>query len=340
MEKFDTVIVGAGPGGLRCAKVLADAGKDVLVLERSPEPFRKICTGLWGITPKTEEMNLPEKVFDRKFRQMRLCKDETFRELNAENIFLATLDRKKLSSWQIKEAEKAGAKIWLGSPVQKVTGERVELRDGREIHFKNLVGSDGSYSIVRRSLGLPVKIGIGIQYKIGQKFDCPEIHFDPKSFGPWYAWVAPYKDFTFVGTGADSAWISSGELRTRLDKWCLKRGIDISSAEFEGAPIQYDYQGYRFGNKYLVGDAAGFVSALTGEGIYFAMASGEDVAKTIIDKRHKPLLIQKILGIKRKHELILTVLRSNRKINDIGLSMGFYLLNYDFFKNWLIDLVC
>jgi flavin-dependent dehydrogenase len=211
---------------------------------------------------------------------------------------------------------------------------------GKEIRFKHLVGADGSYSIVRRSLRLPIKIGVGIQYKIKQKFDCPEIHFNPKIFGPWYAWTTPHKNFTFVGTGADSSWIPSAELKQRLDRWCLKKGIDIPSAEFEGAPIQYDYQGYWFGNKYLVGDAAGFASAWTGEGIYFAFGSGEDVAKTILDKNHDLVLVKKIISIKRKHEFILNILRSNRNVNELSLIAGFYLLNYACFKNKMIELVC
>jgi geranylgeranyl reductase len=216
----------------------------------------------------------------------------------------------------------------------------LSLGGGREIQFKNLIGADGSYSIVRRSLGLPVKLGIGIQYKIEQNFECPEIHFDPKNFGPWYAWIAPHKNFTFVGAGTDSNWISSENLKKRLDNWCIKKGINISKSEFEGAPIQHNYCGYKFGNKYLVGDAAGFASAWTGEGIYFALASGEDVAKIILDKNHNPVQIKKILSIKRKHELILNILRSHSKVNSLGINAGFKLLKLNLFKKWLINLVC
>jgi flavin-dependent dehydrogenase len=340
MEKFDTVIVGVGPGGLMCAKVLAGAGKNVLVLEARSEPFSKICTGIWGITPKTDDVGLPESVFERKFCRMDFYHNRSCKSLDAKRNFLATLDRKKLSLWQLKEAEKAGAKIQFGSYVRKISGYKVELRGGRKIQFKNLVGADGSSSIVRRSMGLPFKLGIGVQYKIEKKYECPKIHFDWDLFGPWYAWIAPHRYFTFVGAGADSSRISSAELKKQLNKWCAKKGIEITSAEFEGAPIQHDYRGYKFENKYLVGDAGGFASAWTGEGIYFAMASGEDVARTILDKNHNPLLIKKVLSIKRKHEFIMNVLRSNPYVNRFGFKLGFHLLEYPFFKNWLIDLVC
>ena len=47
MEKYKTVIVGAGPGGLRCAKILKDNKEDFILLEQNSDINRKVCTGLW-----------------------------------------------------------------------------------------------------------------------------------------------------------------------------------------------------------------------------------------------------------------------------------------------------
>ena len=237
------------------------------------------------------------------------------------------------------QAKKAGAEVWFGSKVSEI-GENYVTAGGRKIGFKNLVGADGSYSVVCRSLNLPMKLGIGIQYKIKDKFDCPELYFDAENFEPWYSWIAPHKNFTFVGAGADCEFLTTPEIKSRLEKWLSKRGINFCSSELEGAPIQVDYHGYWFGNKYLVGDAAGFASGWWGEGIYFAMMSGEDVAKIIMDKSHNPALIKKVLSIKRRHELIMNILRSNPHVNKMGFGLGFCLLNYNFFREWLIELVC
>lgn len=106
----------------------------------------------------------------------------------------------------------------------------------------------------------------------------------------------------------------------------------------EGAPINYCYKGYKFGNKFLAGDAAGFASGLTGEGIYFAMASGDDVAKMIIDKNYKPLLIKKILRKKRKHEFILGFLKK-RFLAEIGMNSFVFLLRFEYFKNQTIKFI-
>jgi flavin-dependent dehydrogenase len=50
METVEHLIVGAGPAGLRAAQVLADAGREVLLVEKHPEIGPKVCAG--GLTPK------------------------------------------------------------------------------------------------------------------------------------------------------------------------------------------------------------------------------------------------------------------------------------------------
>ncbi len=76
--------------------------------------------------------------------------------------------------------------------------------------------------------------------------------------------------------------------------------------------INYDYKGHDFGNKFLIGDAAGLASGLTGEGIYFAIKSGEDVAKKIINKKYDCHNIKHILEVKSFEERILRTLEINR----------------------------
>ena len=65
-----TIIIGAGPGGLECARELASHGCPVLVLEKNQPSFRKICAGFWGLSEKTQKMNLPDSLFQRKFKQV------------------------------------------------------------------------------------------------------------------------------------------------------------------------------------------------------------------------------------------------------------------------------
>ena len=59
--------------------------------------------------------------------------------------------------------------------------------------------------------------------------------------------------------------------------------FDLRNAKCSAGLINYDYRGWQFGNTFLVGDAAGFASALTGEGIYPAIISGESAAQRILE---------------------------------------------------------
>ena len=89
----------------------------------------------------------------------------------------------------------------------------------------------------------------------------------------------------------------------------------------------YDYKGHRFKNKFLVGDAGGFASGLTGEGIYFAIKSGEDVAKQILNKQYKQVNIEHILKTKQFEEEILDSLQVNKTITEIEFELLNLLLN-------------
>jgi flavin-dependent dehydrogenase len=75
---------------------------------------------------------LPEKVFGRKFNKLLFFERGNSQDFQMESDFCATLDRKKLSDWQLEESEKAGAKIWFGSNVKKILEDKIELRGGVE----------------------------------------------------------------------------------------------------------------------------------------------------------------------------------------------------------------
>lgn len=338
MERYKTVIIGAGPGGLRCAKILAETNEDFVLLEKNPGLKRKICTGIWGLTKKTEYMGLPDKLFKKKFKKVIFSTPHRKVEVKMEKPFVATLNRLELSQWMLKEAKKSGANIFFDSPVSQIKKDYI-ITNGKRIKFDNLVGADGSYSIVRKSLGLSQHVGIGLQYWVNQKFKDLEVHLDADKFGPWYSWIAPHKRKTSIGTGTDPRLIPSKKLKKNLNLWCSEKGIDVSSAKLEWAPINYDYKGYRFNNKFLIGDAAGFTSGLSGEGIYFAMASGEDVAKIIVNKNHKPSLIQKVLDIKKKHELIAEAFKLNKTLERVEYNLLLSLLKFKFFDKRTIDLL-
>jgi geranylgeranyl reductase len=177
---------------------------------------------------------------------------------------------------------------------------------------------------VRKHLGLDSKkILQAFQYILPKKFPDLVIFVGPDKFGPVYAWIFPYAKTTSIGTGADLTYkgIKLNAVKQNFDAWSKKKGFDTTNTEFQAHIINYDYQGYNFGKKFLIGDAGGFASGLTGGGMYQAMISGRDVAKKIIAPKYDCKEIQSILHTKAIEEAILGALEINKTAAKIGYGL-------------------
>ncbi|RLG15893.1 MAG: hypothetical protein DRN71_00205 [Candidatus Nanohalarchaeota archaeon] len=307
MEKHDVVIVGAGPAGLKAAEVLAGAGKDVLVLEKNDVVGPKVCAG--GISLKCKKLRIPVNLFERSFNSFRLLRSHHNIVVKYNKTVGYTIDRAVLGTYMKNKATDNGVAIRTSSRVTSVTKEYV-VYSGKKIKYDYLIGADGSISTVRKYLNVPTnKIDIGIQYIVNQESNYAMGCFDHKIFGSGYVWIFPYKNTFSVGTCAKLGTKNIPKLRKKLDSWCKKRGIDLKGAEFQAATINYDYQGFKFGNIFLVGDAAGLAFGFSGEGIYSAILSGQIAAQSIIDKNYDYNKdISKLLKHKRLQESVLPFL--------------------------------
>lgn len=338
MKKYKTIIIGAGPAGLECAKVFAENNENFILFEGKSKFDRKICTGLWPLTDRTKHVNLPDTIFEKKFRKIIFSNPNKKIEVKLKKPFVGVFNRKKLSGFMFKQAKKAGANIVFNSPVSKIGKNYVVIKN-KKVYFDNLIGADGCFSIVRKDLGLVTEHGIGIQYWSKQKLKNLEIHFDENKFGPWYGWIVPHKKLTAIGTGGYPKIIPSGKLKKNLDEWCLERGINVSKLKLEGGPLNWNYKGYTFNNKFLIGDAGGFVSTLTGGGIHAAIASGEDVAKMIIDENHEPNLINSVLRLKRAHDAYTHTMTLNKILSKIGHNLILFAMENNFLGEWALNKV-
>ncbi len=304
---YDVLIVGAGPGGLACAKRAAEHGLSTLVIERGRTLGRKVCAGgiTWNGLLKKKYGTLAEKRFPRQ--QIFSCWQTI--EVTAATPIIATISRVTLAELMAKEAQAAGAKIRLGQQVTAITGQTVSctsrLTGKREtISGAHLVGADGSSSLVRRSLGLPVKEwGIGIHYQLPGDLREMEWHLDGQLFGNGYAWVFPHRHSFSLGAYADSRAVGAIQLHRNLLGWAHTRGFGslLEGARTQAERISFDFRGWRFGKTFLVGDAAGLASGLTGEGIYSAIISGETVAETIAHPNHRGEDLQQLLKNHARH---------------------------------------
>ena len=325
-DKYDVIVVGAGPAGLSCAEVLAKGGKSVLVLEKNNEVGPKICAG--GLTARVEkEKLLSLQDVDKIFYSIKLHFSKICKKSASPDPLVATIDRSKLGKIMLEKAVRSGAEIETGVKVKEIKEDLI-IANGQEIKYNYLVGADGSNSLVRRFLGIKTeKIFATLQYVIPQdiqKFEEMEYFFDSKILNAYF-WIFPHKNHTIIGCGYYPKNIRNGSfnLKSAFEKWLKDRQIKTDGLEIESFPINFDYRGYQFGNKFLIGDAGGFASGLTGEGIYFAMVSGREAAKKIINPQYNCPEISKILKIKKDQERVLKLLSF---LNNLSPNLGYKIM--------------
>ena len=284
----DILIIGAGPGGLACAKLLAENGRKVIILERNSKEKigTKVCAG--GITWDGLIGLVPEDLIERSFCDQYVFSNYQDVVVREKNPIIATINRKTLGKWMTEQAIRAGVEIISDTRVNAIDGLKVTAITGsgksKTFTCSNLVGADGSTSMVRRNLGISAdNLGPGINYQIAGSCEKMEWHLNSKAFGYGYGWIFPHKETVSIGAYGPRGNMSGSQLKKNLIKWASKRGYDLQGKPCQAALISYDYRGHAFGSTWLVGDAAGLASGLTGEGIYPAIVSGETVARKIID---------------------------------------------------------
>ena len=292
---YDVIIVGAGPGGLACAKELGLKDLKVLVLEKNKIIGPKVCAGCF-----------------RGIDFVSLGLDESYMGCLKNDKNACTVDRRVLGEYQLSLLDGFdNVFVKSGVKVLDIFNDKIVVDGFGEVGFKYLVGADGSLSVVRKYLGLNTKrFLVTLQYvfpigdssrdslKFKKRFDkFKSIYMEyPKFLFPWYVWICPFKDCVRVGCGCARGHVA--DLKKKFDKWLRKNKIDVKGVEVESFIINCDFQGYRFGDVFLVGDAAGLASYITGEGIHQALISGTEVAKMILDKNYKSFLLEQLIDFK------------------------------------------
>ncbi|MBW1637088.1 MAG: NAD(P)/FAD-dependent oxidoreductase [Deltaproteobacteria bacterium] len=308
---YDIIVIGAGPAGLACGRVAAENGLKVLVLERSRTIGKKICAG--GITRNGLIKKLPGYVAEREFSRQHIYSRFQKAEVTAKTPIIATVNRIKLGSYMADMAIQSGAEIRTSSMVTNISPGEISVLNkdnGRVemIRYRHLVGADGSSSMVRRYLGIPrTFMGVGINYQISADLKKMEWHFNTSLFNNGYCWVFPHAGTVSVGAYANRTSIKPSLLRENLLDWAEQRGIVLSAQKATAEFINYDYRGWHFDNFFLAGDAAGFASGLTGEGIYPALVSGEAIGRYIASPKSPRPEISQLVATHKKHKRLVSI---------------------------------
>ncbi len=314
-QEYDVVIIGAGPGGLTCARELAENGKNTLVLERKECIGSKVCAG--GITWDGLIKRLPKELTEKSFASQYIFSNKQNICIKENNPIIATVNRVNLGQYMYKAARQSGATIQTGTRVVNISSNSIltitKIGEKKTIRFKHLVGADGSTSAVRRYLKIPtINIGVGINYQIPGNISKMEWHLNTRFFGHGYGWVFPHMDTISIGAYSPKGNMSAKLLKINLLQWAAEKGYQLTHEKGRAELINYDYRGYHFDKFWLIGDAAGLASGLTGEGIFPAIISGEVVAQKILNPDTSDEPIKKMVKKQKLHHIMINLSSSNK----------------------------
>ncbi len=305
-EKYDVVVIGAGPAGSSAAYAAAKAGLDVLLIEKRAEvgsPIR--CAegvgkeGLQdaGITPKKEW--IANELVGAKI----YAPSGEFITLDASmagNEVGYIIHRDLFDQYLAKMAVDAGSELYtrtIAKHIERSGNEMItKIRCFGEVHEVKspiVIGADGFESLVGEWVGLktrllPKDINVTFEYRItGGNFD-PDYaeFFVGNEVAPGgYVWVFPKSENEAnVGIGVLLSRIQSEKDKPKhlLDKFIKEHPeykgkviAVISGAVSVSKPLEPSYTD----NVMLVGDAARLIDPLTGGGIINAIISGKAAGK-------------------------------------------------------------
>jgi len=285
VNPYDVVIVGAGPAGSTVGYELARSGVSVLIIEKDRLPRNKTCAG--GVTFRAHaliDFDIGAAI-QRVAYGMRISyKLGDFCVKKYRDPLVHLVMRRDFDYLLVKKAQDAGANIIDGLRVEQV----ITLTDHVQIITKNenfsakvAVGADGANSVVASRVGLMKdtqrELALEAEVSVSQeRLDAigSLISVDLGQVPGGYGWVFPKK--SHVSAGVTGPARLSGVFKPYLDR-ILQQFGEYDILDFSGhvMPMRKRGSSIQRGRVLLIGDAAGLIHPLSGEGIFYAIRSAK-----------------------------------------------------------------
>jgi geranylgeranyl reductase family protein len=292
VQRYDVAVIGAGPAGSVTAIHLARGGARVLLVDKATFPRDKPCGGGLTLRAVRQLPVDPGPVVEHEVDRMefRLGGRSRFERRGKRGSFVLMTQRRWLDQYLAEQAVASGADFRDGVKVSvgtdPVRGLSLTI-GGEEVGAEVIVGADGANGTTARALGLGGPITHGVAYEGNAPFEERYRNLAVIELGTipgGYGWVFPKGDHVNVGVGG---WESEGpRLRDHLAELCRRHGIDgggLESVRGHRLPLRGGGFVPARGRTLLVGDAAGLVDPLTGDGMYEAFVSARLASEAILD---------------------------------------------------------
>jgi flavin-dependent dehydrogenase len=291
MTMKEIAIVGGGPAGALCGERLATAGFQVTIYDERLA-WEKPCGG--GLTHKAIEAYpflldpaQPKKIVHTA-ELISSCGDRARFEMKHPIVIYA---RKVLNGMLLDRASAAGCQtVRARVTTVNTDGPRVRLMASGEERLSDFVvlAAGARNQLLPGTTALGTRdLEVTLGYFVPTEEDILKVKFLKKFEG--YLWSFPRADHLSVGICAKMGQSSSQQLRRVLDGFTAEEKIPMAGAQFYShmlpSPQAQTLRGRRIAgrNWAMAGDAAACVDPVTGEGLYYALRSGDLLAQALIE---------------------------------------------------------
>ena len=303
METFDVAIVGGGPAGSSCAAFCAMAGLQSLILDREKFPREKVCGDCLNPScwPVLERLELADRVRDLPHSKLSSVE---FISIDGRGVIVdlpsgadceISVKRSLFDDLLLRRARELGANVHEQTTVTGLSRNghwNIETASGDSFQARMLIGADGRNSTVAHLCNLlprPARERVALQAHIPL----------PRDFGnrivlqflhEGYSGQAPVNE-----TQLNLCLVGTPPTISKLRHWAEHQfQLPADQPWRTITPLTRSPVPSAHENLFFIGDAARVVEPFTGEGIYYALRSGELAATAIAkilrgDDRHSAL---------------------------------------------------